>query len=287
MVINIYYIVWTYYARTTYLCTYCLCIRFIRHEKSARLYSHNTAPRRCIVQLRVDTWWKQTKRRSVRDALGLKTVCADRMSVCSCVSVCECVWVFSMCQNARASASAWTRSCLRCWCQSYWGPGWFPWLSSAKRSLIKSVVTNGTHFNTSSSPVHKQKRNQTKRKYKLFVQRVIDLAIWQPVESGRHQRPQQTIASNRAHTGDYYVRSARCTSAEVGPSTSIQLAMMEKNNTDSMTTVQMKADYAASEIYSTASEAPPVGFVCTLLKKYFFFTDQLSTIFLYNARNDR
>lgn len=34
---------------------------------------------------------------------------------------------------------------------------------------------------------------------------------------------------------------------------------MEKNNTDSMTTVQMKADYAASEIYSTTSEAPPVG----------------------------
>lgn len=34
--------------------------------------------------------------------------------------------------------------------------------------------------------------------------------------------------------------------------------MMEKNSTDSMTTVQMKADYAASEIYSTTSEAPPV-----------------------------
>lgn len=37
-------------------------------------------------------------------------------------------------------------------------------------------------------------------------------------------------------------------------------AIMEKNTTDSMTTVQMK-EYAASEIYSTASEAPPVGII--------------------------
>lgn len=33
---------------------------------------------------------------------------------------------------------------------------------------------------------------------------------------------------------------------------------MDKN-TDSISTVQMKADYASSEIYSTASEAPPVS----------------------------
>lgn len=33
---------------------------------------------------------------------------------------------------------------------------------------------------------------------------------------------------------------------------------MEKEP-DSMATVQMKADYAASEVYSTASEAPPVS----------------------------
>lgn len=34
--------------------------------------------------------------------------------------------------------------------------------------------------------------------------------------------------------------------------------MMEKEP-DSMATVQMKADYAASEVYSTSSEAPPVS----------------------------
>ncbi|XP_037940159.1 uncharacterized protein LOC119673002 [Teleopsis dalmanni] len=35
--------------------------------------------------------------------------------------------------------------------------------------------------------------------------------------------------------------------------------MTEKDNV-SMATVQMKPDYAASEVYSTASEAPPLGF---------------------------
>lgn len=39
---------------------------------------------------------------------------------------------------------------------------------------------------------------------------------------------------------------------------------MEKD-TDSMNTVQMKPEYAASEVYSTVSEAPPV---CN-----FFFCD--------------
>lgn len=35
---------------------------------------------------------------------------------------------------------------------------------------------------------------------------------------------------------------------------------MEKEQHDSMTTVQMtKADYAASEVYSTTSEPPPVS----------------------------
>lgn len=34
---------------------------------------------------------------------------------------------------------------------------------------------------------------------------------------------------------------------------------MEKEQHDSMATVQMKADYAASEVYSTASEPPPVS----------------------------
>lgn len=33
---------------------------------------------------------------------------------------------------------------------------------------------------------------------------------------------------------------------------------MEKD-TDSMNTVQMKPEYAASEVYSTVSEAPPVS----------------------------
>lgn len=36
---------------------------------------------------------------------------------------------------------------------------------------------------------------------------------------------------------------------------------MEKEQHDSMATVQMKADYAASEVYSTTSEPPPVSFV--------------------------
>ncbi|XP_005185160.2 putative uncharacterized protein DDB_G0268364 isoform X1 [Musca domestica] len=35
---------------------------------------------------------------------------------------------------------------------------------------------------------------------------------------------------------------------------------MTEKDTASMTTVQMKADYAASEVYSTASEPPPLGF---------------------------
>lgn len=36
--------------------------------------------------------------------------------------------------------------------------------------------------------------------------------------------------------------------------------MMEKEQHDSMATVQMsKADYAASEVYSTTSEPPPVS----------------------------
>lgn len=35
--------------------------------------------------------------------------------------------------------------------------------------------------------------------------------------------------------------------------------MMEKEP-ESMATVQMKPEYAASEVYSTASEAPPVSF---------------------------
>lgn len=36
--------------------------------------------------------------------------------------------------------------------------------------------------------------------------------------------------------------------------------MMEKEQPDSMATVQMnKADYAASEVYSTTSEPPPVS----------------------------
>lgn len=35
---------------------------------------------------------------------------------------------------------------------------------------------------------------------------------------------------------------------------------MEKEQHDSMATVQMKADYAASEVYSTTSEPPPVSF---------------------------
>ncbi|XP_059218082.1 bromodomain-containing protein 4 isoform X2 [Stomoxys calcitrans] len=35
---------------------------------------------------------------------------------------------------------------------------------------------------------------------------------------------------------------------------------MTDKDTASMTTVQMKADYAASEVYSTASEPPPLGF---------------------------
>lgn len=36
---------------------------------------------------------------------------------------------------------------------------------------------------------------------------------------------------------------------------------MDKEQPDSMATVQMnKADYAASEVYSTASEPPPVSF---------------------------
>lgn len=36
--------------------------------------------------------------------------------------------------------------------------------------------------------------------------------------------------------------------------------MMEKDQPDSMATVQMtKADYAASEVYSTTSEPPPVS----------------------------
>lgn len=34
---------------------------------------------------------------------------------------------------------------------------------------------------------------------------------------------------------------------------------MEKD-TDSMNTVQMKPEYAASEVYSTVSEAPPVSY---------------------------
>lgn len=38
----------------------------------------------------------------------------------------------------------------------------------------------------------------------------------------------------------------------------LQQASMEKEP-DSMATVQMKADYAASEVYSTTSEAPPVS----------------------------
>lgn len=38
--------------------------------------------------------------------------------------------------------------------------------------------------------------------------------------------------------------------------------MMEKEQHDSMTTVQMtKADYAASEVYSTTSEPPPVSHI--------------------------
>lgn len=40
--------------------------------------------------------------------------------------------------------------------------------------------------------------------------------------------------------------------------------MTEKDNA-SMTTVQMKADYAASEVYSTASEPPPVRKSHTIL----------------------
>lgn len=37
---------------------------------------------------------------------------------------------------------------------------------------------------------------------------------------------------------------------------------MEKEQHDSMATVQMtKADYAASEVYSTTSEAPPVSWL--------------------------
>lgn len=36
---------------------------------------------------------------------------------------------------------------------------------------------------------------------------------------------------------------------------------MEKDQPDSMATVQMsKGDYAASEVYSTTSEPPPVSF---------------------------
>lgn len=36
--------------------------------------------------------------------------------------------------------------------------------------------------------------------------------------------------------------------------------MMDKEQPDSMATVQMtKADYAASDVYSTTSEAPPVS----------------------------
>lgn len=37
--------------------------------------------------------------------------------------------------------------------------------------------------------------------------------------------------------------------------------MMEKEQHDSMATVQMKADYAASEVYSTTSEPPPVRYL--------------------------
>ena len=36
---------------------------------------------------------------------------------------------------------------------------------------------------------------------------------------------------------------------------------MTEKDTASMTTVQMKADYAASEVYSTASEPPPVRII--------------------------
>lgn len=44
---------------------------------------------------------------------------------------------------------------------------------------------------------------------------------------------------------------------------------MEKEQHDSMATVQMtKADYAASEVYSTTSEAPPV---CIVLKLLFYY----------------
>lgn len=45
---------------------------------------------------------------------------------------------------------------------------------------------------------------------------------------------------------------------------------MEKEQHDSMATVQMsKADYAASEVYSTTSEPPPVSWICYLLLFYF------------------
>lgn len=39
--------------------------------------------------------------------------------------------------------------------------------------------------------------------------------------------------------------------------------MMDKDN-DSITTVQMKPEYAPSEVYSTASEPPPVCFITNL-----------------------
>lgn len=46
--------------------------------------------------------------------------------------------------------------------------------------------------------------------------------------------------------------------------------MMEKDQPDSMATVQMtKADYAASEVYSTTSEPPPVSFVSNVLLIWF------------------
>uniref|UniRef100_A0A1A9ZSB7 Uncharacterized protein n=1 Tax=Glossina pallidipes TaxID=7398 RepID=A0A1A9ZSB7_GLOPL len=51
-------------------------------------------------------------------------------------------------------------------------------------------------------------------------------------------------------------------------------AMMTDKDNASMTTVQMKADYAASEVYSTASEPPPVS-AC-----YVYFLAYLSLIFL-------
>lgn len=49
--------------------------------------------------------------------------------------------------------------------------------------------------------------------------------------------------------------------------------MMEKEQHDSMATVQMsKADYAASEVYSTTSEPPPVSWICYLFVFSFYFT---------------